>query len=357
MINLKNLKNPFQKQTNNQSDTNLLVVSPSPHIKSNETTRTIMLDVVIALIPVLIWAIYIFGFRSLTITLISVISCVIFEILFKLIVRRKQTVLDFSAVVTGILLAFNLPATVSLWIPIVGAFFAIVIVKQLFGGIGMNIMNPALAARVFLFSWPEQMTTYPKAFSNLSAFAISIDTTASDAIASATPLASLKEGVMPEGVSIFDLLIGNHSGVIGEVATLLLIAGGLYLIIRKVITWHIPVAFIGTVAVVTFFFHPSISLDSLQFMFAELLSGGLFLGAIFMATDYTTSPVTKTGRLIYGVGCGLITVLIRYYSGYTGGVSFAILIMNCLVWYIDKYTKPIKYGHVKPVKPKESGDN
>ena len=363
MIKLTNL---FRTQKNEEiSDDGLLVVSPSPHIKSHETTRSIMLDVIIALIFPLIWAIYIFGFRSLTVTLVSVMSCVIFEILFKLAVKRQQTVLDFSAVVTGMLLAFNLPATVSLWIPVVGAFFAIVIVKQLFGGIGMNIMNPALAARVFLFSWPEQMTTYPKPFVNLPVFAMTVEgskpgiiasaSTAPDIIASATPLSSLKNGVMPQDVSLLDLLIGNHSGVIGEIATLLLIAGGVYLIIRKIISWHIPVAFIGTVAVVTFFFNPEMTVDSLQFMTAELLSGGLFLGAIFMATDYTTSPVTKIGRLIYGVGCGLITVLIRYFSGYMGGVSFAILIMNCLVWYIDKYTKPVKYGHVKPEKTEKGG--
>ena len=377
MIKLTNL---FRKQKNdNVSDGGLLIVSPAPHIKSHETTRTIMLEVIIALLFPLIWAIYVFGFRSLTVTLVSIISCVIFEILFKLAVRRPQTVLDLSAVVTGILLAFNLPATVSLWVPVVGSFFAIVIVKQLFGGIGMNIMNPALAARVFLFSWPDQMTTYPKPFADLPVFALSIRdsitqvTTAtasatsnavasaasasSDIIASATPLSSLKNGFMPEEVSLLDLLIGNHSGVIGEIATLLLIAGGIYLIIRKIISWHIPVAFIGTVAVVTFFFNPEMTVDSLQFMTAELLSGGLFLGAIFMATDYTTSPVTKKGRLIYGVGCGLITVLIRYFSGYMGGVSFAILIMNCLVWYIDKYTKPVKYGHVKPEKIKKGGDS
>ena len=377
MIDLKNL---FRKQNNDEiSGGGLLIVSPAPHVKSHDTTRTIMLDVIIALLFPLIWAIYVFGFRSLTVTLVSIISCVIFEILFKLAVRRSQTVLDLSAVVTGMLLAFNLPATVSLWVPVIGAFFAIVIVKQLFGGIGMNIMNPALAARVFLFSWPEQMTTYPKPFANLPVFDISVrdyinqnitasatsnavasaTSVTSDIIASATPLSSLKNGIMPEDVSLLDLLIGNHSGVIGEIATLLLIAGGIYLIIRKIITWHIPVAFIGTVAIVTFFFNPEMTADSLQFMTAELLSGGLFLGAIFMATDYTTSPVTDRGRLIYGAGCGLITVLIRYFSGYMGGVSFAILIMNCLVWYIDKYTKPVKYGHVKTEteKVKKGGDS
>jgi len=365
---LTKLKNLFLKQkTEENAESHLLVVSPSPHIKNHETTRTIMLDVIIALSIPLLWAIYIFGFRALTVTLISVISCVVFEMLFKLIVKRPQTVLDFSAVVTGILLAFNIPATVSLWIPVVGAFFAIVIVKQLFGGIGMNIMNPALAARVFLLSWPDEMTILPKPFADLPVFSMSVQKTSeviasasaktSDIIASATPLVSLKQGIMPEDISLLDMLTGNTPGMIGEIATILLIAGGVYLLIRKIITWHIPVAFIGTVAVITYFFNPEMVTDPLQFMTAELLSGGLILGAVFMATDYTTSPITKNGRLIYGVGCGLITVLIRYFGGYSGGVSFAILIMNCLVWYIDKFTKPVKYGHVKPEKTKQGGDS
>ena len=367
---LNKLKNLFRKQKTdetNSGESHLFVVSPAPHIKGHETTRTIMLDVVIALMFPLLWAIYIFGFRSLTITLISVISCVVFEILFKLVAKRRQTVLDFSAVVTGILLAFNLPAAVSLWIPVVGAFFAIVIVKQLFGGIGMNIMNPALAARVFLLSWVDEMTVLPKPFADLPVFSMSVEKTSeviasasaktSDIIASATPLASLKHGMMPEDISLLDMLTGNMPGMIGEIATILLIAGGVYLLIRKIITWHIPVAFIGTVALITYLLPPETSADALQFMTAELLSGGLILGAIFMATDYTTSPITKTGRLIYGAGCGLITVLIRYFGGYNGGVSFAILIMNCLVWYIDKFTKPVKYGHVKPEKTKQGGES
>ena len=366
---LNKLKNLFQKQKTDESnaESHLLVVSPSPHIKGHETTRSIMLDVIIALMIPLLWAIYIFGFRSLTITLVSVIACVVFEILFKLITRRRQTVLDFSAVVTGILLAFNMPATVSLWIPVVGAFFAIVIVKQLFGGIGMNIMNPALAARVFLLSWVDEMTIIPKPFADLPVFSMSVEKTTevvasasaktSDIIASATPLVSLKHGMMPEDISLLDMLTGNMPGMIGEIASILLLAGGIYLLIRKIITWHIPVAFIGTVALITYLFPPEMTFDALQFMTAELLSGGLILGAVFMATDYTTSPITKTGRLIYGAGCGLITVLIRYFGGYNGGVSFAILIMNCLVWYIDKFTKPVKYGHVKPEKNTQGGES
>lgn len=359
---MEKLMSLFKKQKNNGIDDDLLVVTCSPHIKRNETTRSIMLDVLIALLFPLLWAVYVFGFRALTITLVCVVSCVLFEFLFKLIVRKPQTVFDFSAVVTGVLLAFNLPAMVSYWVPVVGAFFAIVIVKQLFGGIGMNIMNPALAARVFLFSWPEQMTIYPIPFSKLPVSVMSIhgsSTTASatEFIASATPLSALKEGIVLDDPSLIDLFIGNCTGVIGEISTLLLLAGGIYLIARKVITWHIPVAYLGTVAIITFFFHPGLPTNPLMYMFTQLFSGGLVLGAVFMATDYTTSPVTKRGRLIYGVGCGVLTVLIRYYSGYTGGVSFAILIMNCLVWYIDKYTKPKVYGYIKPANNKQGGED
>lgn len=332
-----------EQQFNIDISEKLLTVSPSPHVKHHDNTRSVMLDVVIALTPALIWAVYIFGFRALTVTLVSIISCVIFEFLYGMIFKKSKTVLDLSAVVTGMLLAFNLPAAVSLWIPIVGSFFAIIIVKQLFGGIGMNIVNPALAARVFLFSWPEQMTTYPEKFSKLPALAMSVNNP--DAIASATPLAMLKQGELPSELSVFDMLIGNCAGVIGEISAVLLIAGGIYLLIKKVITWHIPVAYIGTVAVISFIFNSAS--NSVDFMIYEIISGGLLLGAIFMATDYSTSPVTKNGRLIYGVGCGLLTILIRYFSGYSGGVSFAILIMNLLVWYIDKYTKPKRFGYVK----------
>lgn len=321
----------------------MLTVSPSPHIKSPDNTRGIMLDVLVALTPALIWGVYIFGWRVLTLTVISVASCVLFEWWYQLIMRKPVTVGDLSAVVTGVLIAFNLPVTASLWLPVAGAFFAIVLVKQLFGGIGCNVVNPAIAARVFIFSsWTTQIATIPQPFQRFSAWAISIDTSeAADAIASATPLASLKAGELPN-VSFFDLLIGDCPGVIGEVSALLLIAGGLYLLVRRVITWHIPVAFIGTVALLTYLFplYPV----SLSFMLYELLSGGLMLGAIFMATDYSTSPVTTRGRLIYGVGCGLITVFIRYFGAYTEGVSFAIMIMNLFVWYLDRFTKPVRFG-------------
>lgn len=327
----------IRERTAHFTENLLLTVSPAPHIKNADNTRVIMLDVLVALTPALIWAVYIFGWRALTLTVVSVVSCVLFELWYQLIMHRPVTTGDLSAAVTGVLIAFNLPVSSSLWIPVAGAFFAIVLVKQLFGGIGKNIVNPAIAARVFIFSsWTKEISVIPAPFAHWSATAVSVD-----AVASATPLASLKAGAMPD-ISLFDLIIGNCPGVIGEVSALLLVAGGLYLLVRHVISWHIPFAFIATVAVITYFF-PLHSL-SMQFMLYQLFSGGLMLGAIFMATDYTTSPMTERGKLIYGAGCGLITVLIRYWGGYTEGVSFAIMIMNLMVWYLDSFTKPVRFG-------------
>lgn len=316
--------------------TYLPIISPAPHLRTSETTRTVMLDVVIALLPAFLWGVYVFGLRALMIGIVSIASCVLFEALIQLILRRPVTIGDLSAVVTGLLLAMNLSSAVPIWMPIVGAFFAIVVVKQIFGGIGKNIVNPALAARVFLFAWPNEMGTFP-------AFGTKLTTLSSaDIVASATPLASLKAGELPD-VKMIDLFLGNIGGCIGEVSSILLIAGGVYLLIRRVITWHIPVAYLGTVAALTLIF-PQTSSASFDFMLCELLSGGLMLGAIFMATDYATSPVTPAGRLIFGVGCGLITVFIRYFGGYLEGVSFSILIMNLLVWYIDRWTMPVRFG-------------
>lgn len=319
----------------------LLTVSPSPHIRTEDTTRSIMLDVCIALMPALIWGIYSFGLRALTITLVSVTAAMLSELVWELLMKKPLTISDMSAVVTGLLLAMNLPVSVPLWMPAVGAIFAIIVVKQLFGGIGKNFMNPALAARVFLFAWPSHMgaEAFTSPGTSLSPFAISIDN--ADAISCATPLATLKLGGTSD-ISMLDMILGNEAGCIGEVSALLLTAGFVYLLIRRVITWRIPVIYIGTVAVVTFL----TAKTSLPFVFAgqEIFSGGLFLGAIFMATDYTTSPITERGRTIYAVGCGLLTVFIRYFGGYAEGVSFSILIMNLLVWYLDRYTKPIRFG-------------
>ena len=311
----------------------LLTVSPSPHIKSGVTTRSVMGDVLIALAPACVWSVVVFGFRALALILLSTLLCVGFEWLTQTILRRPVTVRDLSAAVTGVLLAMNLPVTLPYWMLIPGALFAIVVVKQLFGGIGKNFLNPALAARVFLLSaWPGQMTYFTAPMEWVSPFR------AADAVASATPLASLST----ESASILDLFLGRVGGSLGEVSALMLILGGAYLIVRRVITWHIPVSYIGTVALLALIF-PRVG-AGIEGMLFELLAGGLMLGAIFMATDYVTSPITAWGRVIYGVGCGLLTVFIRYLGGYPEGVSFSILVMNTLVWYLDRATKPRVFG-------------
>ncbi len=314
-------------------------MSASPHVHTHVTTPFLMLDVIIALIPALIWSVYVFGIRALTLTFVTVASAVVFEFLYRRILRKPDSIGDLSAVVTGMLLAFCLPVNIPFWMPIVGSFFAIVVVKQLYGGIGKNVVNPALAARVFLFmSFSEQMTSYPAPHAAL------------DAVASATPLASLQKGIIP-GAGILDMFLGEIPGCIGEVSVTMLVLGGIYLVLRRVITWHIPVAFLGTVALVAFLF-PAGALDGFTFMQYELCAGGLMLGAIFMATDYVTSPATGKGRILYGVGCGLITMFIRYF-GYPEGVSFAILIMNLFTLALDKVTMPTKFGGGKKKHAKE----
>lgn len=313
-----------------------LTMTASPHIKSPVTTQTIMLDVLLALLPATLWSIYIFGIRSLYIILSAVISSILFEYLYRLIMHKNNTVSDLSAAVSGLLLALSLPSSVPLWLPVIGSFFAIVIVKQLYGGIGKNVVNPALAARVFLFiAFPTELTTFPAPLTK----------TVQDVTASATPLVQLKNGTVPDA-DIISCLLGSIPGTIGEVSASLLILGGLYLMFKKVITWHIPVTYIATVALLSVIF-PVGNISNVDFMLYQLFTGGLMLGAIFMATDYTTSPVTAKGRIIYGIGCGAITIFIRYFGGYPEGVSFAILIMNLFVWYLDKFTKPVNFGGVK----------
>ena len=316
-----------------------LKVTSSPHMRHEDTTRLIMLDVIIALCPALVWAVYLFGARALTLTAVSVGSAVLFEYLYRLIMNKSNDIGDLSAAVTGMLLAFCLPVSVPLWMPAVGSFFAIVIVKQLYGGIGKNVVNPALAARVFLFlAFPGDMARFTAPSEKLPAFSLK----GADIVASATPLASLKEGVAPPD-SLLDLFLGNCAGCIGEISVLLLLAGALYLFVRKIITWQIPVCYIATVAVLSYLF-PASGMDAVQYVLSTLCSGGLNLGAFFMATDYVTSPVTYRGRIFYGIGCGLITVFIRTCGSYPEGVSFAILVMNCLAWYIDKFTRPRVFG-------------
>lgn len=324
----------------------LLTVSPSPHIKHPDTTRTVMLDVILALVPASVWGVFFFGLRVLWVIAVCVGTAVLAEALTQLILRRPITVSDCSAAVTGLLLALNLPSTVPLWMCAIGSAFAIIVVKQLFGGIGKNFVNPALAARVFLFAWPQEMSFFTAPEVRLGLFDFKVAADGVDVVSAATPLITLKNGQLPE-VSLIDLIFGTVGGCIGEVSAILLIAGMVYLLLRRVITWHIPAAYIGTVALLTFFF-PQGNMG-LDFMLSQVFSGGLLLGAIFMATDYTTSPVTTVGRIIYGVGCGLLTVFIRYFGGYPEGVSFSILIMNTLVWYLDRYTRPKRFGGGKHV--------
>ena len=311
-----------------------LIVSSSPHIRTPRDTQAIMLDVIIALAPAFICSIVFFGWRPIVITLISVASCVLFEFGYRRIMKKNDTYLDLSAVVTGLLLAFCMPASAPWWMPIIGAFFAIVIVKQLFGGIGKNFLNPALAGRAFLLaSYARLMTTWvPTNFQHV------------DAATYATPLASLSAGQLSD-VGLGSLLIGNTGGCIGEVSAIALLIGGAYLVWRKVISLRIPLSFIGTVAVVTVIF--SRGNAHIAWMLQNLFSGGLMLGAIFMATDYCTSPVTPKGQIIFGIGCGLLTVFIRYFGSYPEGVSYAILIMNLCVVLLDRIGRPKKFGAPK----------
>ena len=294
-------------------------LSVSPHIHSGNSTRRIMLDVLIALLPTTVAGAVIFGWKSLLVVAACVISCVGFEALFNLIVRKKQTVGDLSAAVTGLLLALNLPANVPIWQCVVGSLFAIVVVKCLFGGIGCNPVNPAITARVFmLIAFGSMAKAYMP--------------TIVDTVSGATPLSAEAGAELP---GLLDLLLGLRGGAIGEVCIIALVLGFVYLLARRVITWHIPVTFIGTV------FVASLLMEGMNVTSALTLtlSGGLFLGAIFMATDYVTSPATSWGKVIFGVGAGLITFMIRYFGTYPEGVSFAILFMNILTPYIDSWTK------------------
>lgn len=315
-----------------------LTVSSSPHIRSGDNTTSIMLDVIIALLPALCVSVYLFGLRALMIVAISVVSAVFFEWAYRKLMKKSSSIGDLSAAVTGILLAFCLPANAPWWLPVVGAFFAIVIVKQLYGGIGKNFLNPALAARAFLFSWPVAMTTWmvPLSYNSI------LNLRAADAVTGATPMANLHLGQLPES-SVLDMFLGHTGGSLGEVSVVALLLGGIYLLVRRVISLRIPLSYLLTVAVLTFVF-PKGDCDRLQWMLCHLCGGGLMLGAIFMATDYSTSPVTKKGQYIFGIGCGLLTVFIRYFGSYSEGVSYAILIMNLCVWLIDKTTLPRRFG-------------
>jgi len=308
-----------------------LHVSSSPHFKGKNSTRRIMLDVIIALCPAAVASCVIFGMRSLVLIAVCVATCVLLEFISRKIMKRDTTIGDLSAVVTGLLLALNLPVDINPLIAMFGCLIAIVVVKQMFGGIGMNFVNPALAARiVLLVSFPSAMMHWVPALGAPSAAQI-------DAATSATPLVA-----QPGVYSYIDLLLGRCSGSIGEVCAVALILGGLYLVIRGVISPIIPCVYLGTAAVMSLI----VGLDPLY----QLLSGGLLLGAIFMATDYTTSPVTKWGKVIFAFGCGVLTILLRQFSNMPEGVSFSILLMNILVPHIERLTVPRTLGYVKKAK-------
>lgn len=317
-----------------------LTISSSPHAHSPVTTQTIMRDVLIALVPALLGSIYFFGFRALLVTLVSAAACVFFEWGFCKIRKLHCKTYDLSAVVTGVLLAFVCPVTIPYWTIILGDFFAIVLVKMLFGGLGKNIVNPALAGRAFLFSWPVLMSNWVKVGFDNAAGLLST----ADAVTAATPMSAMHQGALPEE-SILDMFLGNIGGCIGETSALLLIIGFIYLLYRKVITARIPLAYIGTVAILAFLFPQGN--DRIAWMAAQVFGGGLMLGAIFMATDYVTSPLTKLGQIAYGIGCGVITILIRYFGGYSEGVTYAILCMNACAVLLDKIGRPVKFGAPK----------
>ena len=314
-----------------------LIVSVSPHLHSGSSTQGIMRDVLIALLPAVAASVVFFGPRALLVEAVCVAVCVLCEWAFEKICKRPVTVADLSAAVTGLLLALNLPVGIPLWQAAFGSFVSIVLVKQMFGGIGYNFANPAITARVImLVAFSGAMTTWVEP--SLSAAAEAVSSGTVDAVTYATPLALLKNG--GQGLpSLLDMFLGARGGSMGETSCLALLIGGVYLIARKVITWHTPVAFIGAVVVLS----ALLGQDPLY----QMMAGGLFIGAFFMATDYTTSPPTPAGKLIFGVGCGLITVAIRVWGNYPEGVSFSILLMNVLNPYICKWTQPKPLGGVE----------
>ncbi len=315
---------------------NKLLVAPSPHVHSSESTSRIMRDVIIALLPAFVVSVIYFGLSALVVTLVSILSCVLFEYLIqKYMIKGECTICNYSAIVTGLLLGFNLPASLPLWIVVMGALVAIGVAKMTYGGLGKNPFNPALVGRVFLLiAYPAQMTVFP----------------AVDGFSGATPLAAVKSGAMLIGdVNLQNMLLGTIPGSLGEVSALCLILGGAYLLWRKVISWHIPVAVLGTMAVMAIGNAALNGGGSAIFLMPifHILAGGALLGAIYMATDYSTSPMTHKGMLIYGVGIGFITMWIRLNGAYPEGMSFAILLMNACVPLINKYVKPKRFGVTK----------
>ena len=333
------------------------VVSSSPHIVNDRTVSTIMIEVLIALIPAVVASVYFFGFYALFLEIISVASAIGAEALFNVITKREQTIYDCSAAVTGLLLALNLPVSVPFYVPIIGSAFAIIFVKMLFGGIGKNFANPGIAGRIFLLlAWSAAMTSFvkPIVWTNGDAFVYfrcilkgrdGLRDVA--ALSTATPLASLRDG-MPKNEMMLSFL-GSVGGSLGETSVLALFIGGVYLIVRRIIDWRVPVTFIGTVAVFALIYGAAKG-RPIDFIVPSVFGGGLFFGAFFMATDYSTTPNTKLGLVIFAFGCGLITSLIRFFGSYPEGVSFAILLMNIVTPYIDKACKPRPFGYVAKAK-------
>ena len=317
-----------------------LTVSAAPHIRGKDNTRRLMLDVLIALAPALIAAVYFYGERALVLTVISVAACVVCEALICLVMRRPVSVGDLSAVVTGVLLAFSVPVSTPYWALVAGDAFAIIVVKGLVGGLGQNVFNPALAGRAFMMLlWPSTITRY--GYTYVAPFEFGT----ADIVASSTPLQTMARSTLPD-VSIFDMFLGNGVlGCIGEVCNLALLIGLAWLLYRKVISWRIPVAYLGAVAVLTLIF--SKGDDALAWMLYSVLGGGVMLGAIFMATDYATSPTLPVAQLVYGIGCGVLTVVIRYFGIFPEGVTYAILIMNACAWAFDKAFPIRRFGVVK----------
>lgn len=314
-------------------------VTSNPIVRTPRDTSKIMLDVIIALVPALGVGAYMFGMNVAILLVVNVASCVVFEWAYRKLMKKNTSVGDLSAVVTGVLITCVMPSAAPWWLGIIGSFFAIIVVKQLYGGIGKNFLNPALAARAFMSAaYAAFMTTWavPSTLRGVV-----------DATTMATPLSYLNNGeALPEYFNYLNMFLGGIPGSIGEVSALALLIGGAYLLIRKVITWRIPVTFIGTVAVLTLVFGHE-GYGNVEWMLYNVLSGGLILGAFFMATDYSTSPVNLKGQLLYGVGCGAVTVLIRYFGSYPEGVSYAILVMNCCTWAIDKGFRPRQFGMTK----------
>lgn len=321
---------------------NLLTISPSPHFKDKPTTKSLMFGVLTALIPTFLVSLYSFGIGALVTTLVSVGSCVLFEwLITKYMLKQQPHIADGSAILTGVLLAFNLPSNISPFIVMFGALIAIGIAKMCFGGLGCNLFNPALVARVFLLiSFPVQMTSWPKPIESRLNYL--------DAVTGATPMAAIKAGdlSLSENANFIDMMIGKTGGSLGEVAAIALILGGIYMIARKIITWHIPVSIILTVfafAGLLWLIDPSQYVNPLY----HILGGGLLLGAIFMATDYVTSPMSASGKIIFGIGIGLLTIIIRLWGNYPEGMSFAILLMNAVVPLINKKFQPARFGAPK----------